>query len=437
MKRIMLLVKGNKDIRSAAMERSFSMAKDTLEDKISQTGVRIDNEFAPVTVKGRSTGFLMRTSALDVDYRTLNKPAGDANVYLVRGTVEDEKLLDKMMGSRGEVEAYADLKVEICPTPYCGRNPVGDHSIVREKLGIKDLGVTGKNTRIAIVDTGIKNGRREDIDINAKKGWAPGNVNVQPGNAPVNHGTMCAFDALISAPDAEILDYALLQSGGNTFDAFLSDGIAAFSSLIDEIQTDPRPLIVNNSWGLFNRKDDFPIGNPGNYSANPNHPFNQIAVSLVAAGADVLFAAGNCGENCPDGRCGTSDTGPGRSIHGAQGLPETITIAAITTDESRLGYSSQGPSGISSRKPDICSYSHFKGSGVYSADGGTSAACPVAAGVIAALRERFSNSQVIPDTFKGIIQKSAIDLNGNGWDYDIGYGLINPKGIWNLLNKTN
>src|SRR2546426_4729724 len=45
-----------------------------------------------------------------------------------------------------------------------------------------------------------------------------------------------------------------------------------------------------------------PIGSPENYSANPEHPFNQVTGALVAAGADIFFAAGNCGADCPDGR---------------------------------------------------------------------------------------------------------------------------------------
>ena len=69
---------------------------------------------------------------------------------------------------------------------------------------------------------------------------------------------------------------------------------------------------------------------------------------------------------------------------------------------------------------DIAAQSHFKGSGVYPVDGGTSAASPVAAGAVAALRERFSNSVLSPAALKGTIQRTAIDIDNNGWDYDIG-----------------
>src|SRR5438309_4463784 len=73
------------------------------------------------------------------------------------------------------------------------------------------------------------------------------------------------------------------------------------------IQPPPRSTLfpyttLFRSWGLFDRASDAPIGSPENYSANPDHPFNQVTGALVAAGADVFFAAGNCGAGCPDGR---------------------------------------------------------------------------------------------------------------------------------------
>jgi subtilisin family serine protease len=183
-------------------------------------------------------------------------------------------------------------------------------------------------------------------------------------------------------------------------------------------------LVVSNSWALFNRKDDEPVGSPENYSANPDHPFNQMVGALVAAGADVLFAAGNCGGDCPDGRCGPTDVGPGASIHGANSHPSVITIAAVTEKGTRLGYSSQGPGDLSDRKPDVATYSHFEGSGVFEADSGTSAACPVAAGVVAALRQKWP--KITPAAMKGIIQMGT-KTGAAAWSYDLGYGILSAK----------
>src|SRR2546422_85330 len=178
---------------------------------------------------------------------------------------------------------------------------------------------------------------------------------------------------------------------------------------------------------------DAPVGSPENYSANPDHPFNQITGALVAAGADVFFAAGNCGADCPDPRCGKGDTGPGASIHGANSHPDVFTVAAVTVTDRRLGYSSQGPGALHSRKPDLAGFSHFAGSGIYPADGGTSAASPVAAGVAAALRQRFATDRLAPAQLKGLLQRTARDLGGDGWDYDLGYGVIDAAAALQAL----
>src|SRR2546428_52992 len=266
----------------------------------------------------------------------------------------------------------------------------------------------------------------------AAGGWAP-TPGYVPGSSAPNHGTMVAYDVRIAAPDAQIFDYALLKSQAGTWAAFLSDAIAAFADLVERVNAAPGRWVVNNSWGLFDRASDAPIGSPENYSANPEHPFNQVTGALVAAGADIFFAAGDLGADCPDRRCGAGDTGPGASIHGANSHPDVVTVAAVTVTDRRLGYSSQGPGALYSRKPDLAGFSHFKGSGIFPADGGTSAASPVAAGVAAALRQRFDTGRLAPAQLKGLLQRTARDLRGDGWDYDLGYGVIDAAAALKAL----
>src|SRR5207247_9331800 len=118
---------------------------------------------------------------------------------------------------------------------------------------------------------------------------SPGYV---PGSSAPNHGTMVAYDVRIAAPDAQILDYALLQSQAGTWAAFLSDAIAAFADLVERVNAAPGRWVVNNSWGLFDRASDAPIGSPEHYSANADHPSNQVTGARIAAGADGCVAAG-------------------------------------------------------------------------------------------------------------------------------------------------
>jgi len=419
MLRRIVLIRSHESLQAGWNMRSFAAAGSLLDSAVRVMGMEFDEKYHPVRVSGRIAPAAERPSAVGFNYAR----AGALTTYAVRCEFHNEEAVERLRYDRREevVGVFTDPTVSTFPSPYCGSRPIGADVDVARKLGVPALrrvGLTGKRVRVAVVDTGIDGSR-----IPVTGGWAPYPGYV-PGSTPPDHGTMVAYDIRITAPEARILDYALLQSQAGTWTAFLSDAIAAFADLMDLLAREPGPLVVNNSWGMFDRSEDAPIGSPENYSANPEHPFNQIVGSLVAAGADVFFAAGNCGADCPDGRCGMGDTGPGASIHGANSHPDVVTVAAVTVTDRRLGYSSQGPGGLYSRKPDLAAYSHFRGSGVYPADGGTSAASPVAAGVAAALRQKVSTKKLGPAQLKGLLQRTARDLEGNGWDYNLGYGVI-------------
>jgi hypothetical protein len=188
-------------------------------------------------------------------------------------------------------------------------------------------------------------------------------------------------------------------------------------------------LVVNNSWGVLDKKEDtFPKGSPGRYIDNPNHPFQLIVRSLASAGADIVFAAGDCGADCPDYRCG----GTAESIMGANASAAVLSLAGCDTNDVRVGYSSQGPSidNMPPAKPDVTAYTHFLGSEVKGQgfpDGGASAACAVAAGCVAALRSRKSPSDIPPAALFQLLRNTARQVAGPpGWNKDYGYGIINP-----------
>jgi hypothetical protein len=426
MLRRLVMLRPHEPLSAAASSRSFSAAASHLIKKVKVAKMDFDPTFAPLRVVGRAATVAMEAAAKGFNY------GGDLQkdrVFLVRSEFADQDAVERLKKDRADevVGVYADPTIQVFPH-YCGSGAVGSAARVATRLGVKSLRkakLTGANVRVAIVDTGI-----DGAKVPVAGGWGPAPAYV-PGSSIPDHGTMCAYDARIAAPDAKILDYALLSSTGSTWTAFLSDAVAAFADLIRVLQAAPGPLVVSNSWGMFDRTEDAAIGSEENYSANPEHPFNQIVSSLVAAGADVFFAAGNCGAECPDGRCGVGDSGPGKSIHGANSHPEVVTVAAVTVTDRRLGYSSQGPGGLYNRKPDLAAYSHFKG--FFAVDGGTSAACPVAAGVCAALRQKGRGRKLTPPQMKGLLQRSAIDLQGDGWDYDLGYGVINAASALRAL----
>src|SRR3989442_2038944 len=419
MRRCIVLIGGHELLRDGWRKRSFAPAGPLLDSRVKVAGVRFDETYHPVRVLRRIGGGDDPPAATGFNYAAV----GPADTYALRVEVDDEDAIERLRGDRQSeiVGVFADPAVSPFPSAYCGSAAIGATEDVARRLGVPALrraGLTGRGVHVAIVDTGIDGSR-----IPVAGGWAP-TPGYVPGSSAPDHGTTVAFDVRIGAPDAKIFDYALLRSTAGTWAAFLSDAIAAFADLVERVTATPGRWVVNNSWGLFDRASDAPIGSPENYSANPDHPFNQITGALVAAGADVFFAAGNCGADCPDQRCGAGDTGPGASIHGANSHPDVFTVSAVTVTDRRLGYSSQGPGALYSRKPDLAGFSHFAGSGIYPADGGTSAASPVAAGVAAALRQRLATDRLAPAQLKGLLQRTARDLGGDGWDYDLGYGVI-------------
>lgn len=407
-------------------------------------GVSLDEGFTPVKLPKKSPR--ESVEAMEVGRLFAYDAGVERSTYLIRGEVEDDASLDRLVKRVEEdpngVGVFSDPKISAIAV--CPQNPVRNYEYVANLLETSKLsskGMDGSNVMVAVVDTGVNlgylNSKGKNPGFDAGKSWTPVS-GLTPGNMPVDHGTMCAFDVCISAPNCTLLDYALLRSqagGGSAMDGFLSDAIKAYSKLLDLLSTgeeDKPALVVNNSWGMFHPSWDFLVGHPGNYSDNPDHPFNIIVESLEDAGADILFAAGNCGPECPDGRCeGVTD----KAIYGANSHSSVLCVAGVTANKVRLGYSSQGPGRLQQDKPDICAYSHFEGSGVYNADGGTSAACPVAAGVVAAIRSVHSPDNVSPAQLRNLIRRTSEDLGLAGFDYGHGHGLINVSGLINALER--
>ena len=318
-------------------------------------------------------------------------------------------------------------------------------------------GAFGQKVNVVILDQGInKNVLAKRVPgANFVGGWStpefgkggpPGAFNLIPpggwrddGLGPtVTHGTKMASLVLAVAPQARIIDLALLPSTILTLNGatgFLSWAVAAYWMLVATIpwlrQNVPAysgPWVLNNSWAVYNLSTDFPPSSPLNYGSNPNHPLNLAVAAAPLADIDVVFAAGNCGQFCPDPRCGAGQIGPARSIYGVAAIKDVLTVAAVRGDETWLGYSSQGPADpvFGSTKPDLCAPSQFAAVDDWNRSfTGTSSACALTAGAVAARRSLVSPGVQSPAALRvHAVGTARKVVNQAGTDERRGAGMI-------------
>lgn len=445
--RVLIQLRPSPDLVAAVTDPGRSATTADVADGLP--GVMLDPSFTPVAVP-------RPVPPAGGDPLSLNQPldfsmAAEEASVLVRGEISDDELTTRLAllpTLRPDVVGvFADPVIE--PNLTCGGDaPVGDWRDVERLLGTSALhaeGLDGSGVALAVLDTGINAAHvarhlGRGVNLDAERSWNPSGVQGRPGEFEVDHGTMCAFDTLIAAPQASLIDIPVLLSsrmGGSALDGLLSDAVAAFAHLRTLLEAQPaesRSLVISNSWGSFSPRWDFPPGHPGNYSDNAAHPFNLVVASLDSAGADVLFAAGNCGRECKDGRCAYPD----RPRGGANSHPRVLSIGGVDTEGERVGYSSQGPGRLAARKPDLCAYTHFSGSKAFGdgePDSGTSAACPVAAGLVAAIRTQWPAARLSPSQLRSLLRRTADDRSDVGYDFDYGYGVVDPAGVLAALRR--
>jgi hypothetical protein len=167
-----------------------------------------------------------------------------------------------------------------------------------------------------------------------------------------------------------------------------------------------------------------------------------VEQAAVTHGIDQVFAAGNCGVFCPKMNCGRGDRGPGQSIFGANSHPSVLTTGAVRNDGMWLGYSSQGPGQprLAREKPDLCLPSQFvEKDDKHLASTGTSAACGLAAAVIAALRSHhgWGSTSVPPVQLRSHLIQTARKTIDPHWNGKLGHGIMDVQAAYSALAQAH
>jgi hypothetical protein len=342
----------------------------------------------------------------------------------------------------------------------------------------------GAGVNVVIIDHGLQRDRfRRWRQVLTKRdepiegGWAryqmqPGGARewFKPGRGPddprMDHADMIARNVLMVAPAATIWDVPILP------DTLLGPSrIAIAEAIYWHIYSDltkkngagtrpafeaakTGPWILVNAWSARDRHllaQSLP-GEVKDYFENKHHRFVEDMKRLSDAlerpfegkeprCIDVVFSAGNAGVPGGDPLSGKDASGPGRSIHGVNAHANVLTVGAVRADGVPIGLSAQGPGrlwqstdGIAGKdgdcfhnKPDICCPSHFReDEDGHLVNTGTSAACGIAAGMLAALRgiewaaKKDQSKLTSPQQMRALLRGSA---HLSEWHPRLGWGI--------------
>jgi hypothetical protein len=304
-------------------------------------------------------------------------------------------------------------------------------------------GLLGKGVNVFVVDQGLHRSYIERLGGNFATGvlWETDNKVKVPGEEkapylPVErgHGGMLVRSLIDLAPECEIYDFPLIPRRITGSEFFGLNATYAFWIIRLICDTLAGPWVILNAWGLVDR---FAETIRGDYSNNRNHWLN-ILIASIGTRHDVIFAAGNNGQFCGDPRVTGYDLGPGRSIFGANGLPEVYSAGAVRTDGTWVGGASQGPGpshfavspGVQVEKPDLAAPSWFnEDRDAALRSGGTSSAAAVLAGVVAALRSHSELGFMTPAALRQNLRSNSRPTNGPGWSRRTGTGIVNLTNV--------
>jgi PKD repeat protein len=182
------------------------------------------------------------------------------------------------------------------------------------------------------------------------------------------------------------------------------------------------------------------------YSDGCNDGYSNLASQLdeqvrIFPSLIHVFSAGNSGTS----DCGYGPTGWGNITGGHKSGKNLMTVGNLTTYDIIDGSSSRGPAEDGRIKPDICGVGSSVYStapeNTYSTKTGTSMSCPGVAGTLGQLYEAYRDMNGGETPNSGLIKATVLntgeDLGNPGPDFIYGWGRINARRAYNILEQNN
>lgn len=158
-----------------------------------------------------------------------------------------------------------------------------------------------------------------------------------------------------------------------------------------------------------------------------------------------VFSAGNNGSSSCSNNYGAG-IGWGNITGGHKQGKNVVTVGNVTRNDALAPSSSRGPATDGRIKPDIVavgtnvySTTDANGPNTYNSKTGTSMSCPGVTGSLAVLMEAYKDlnggAEAHGTFLKGTIMNTADDLGNPGPDYRFGYGRINVRKAYEVLES--
>lgn len=159
-----------------------------------------------------------------------------------------------------------------------------------------------------------------------------------------------------------------------------------------------------------------------------------------------VFSAGNNGSASCSNNYGAG-IGWGNITGGHKQAKNVVTVGNVTRVDGLAPSSSRGPASDGRIKPDIVavgtqvySTTDANGPNTYNSKTGTSMSCPGVTGTLAVLMEAYKDlnngTEAEGALLKGIIQNTADDLGNAGPDFRFGYGRMNAKRAYEVIEDA-